>query len=447
MESPTQQLIDILRTSPSVELLKSKNRVPIITFFIETFTEDHKVLAQEVLFQQLSDFIETQHLEEEESEATFEVLFDEKAKHYVRNWLSKGFLTNYQDEQGEVYYELSSHSVKVIDWLWSLKKEEYIGTESKFSSIFHQLKELVEFTNEDRGERLQLLEQRKQALQEQIDKLKRGEEVQVYEEYQIVPRFNQLTQQAKELLSDFKEVEDNFKEITKEIYQKHSGEQTKDAILEFTFDALDQLKNSPQGKSFYAFFAFLVSRQLQDEWEFLTKKLYETLQEKDIRIRDYFLKGMRGHLYHLGRRVDKANEKMAEKLSRIIRENDTIDNQATKQTIRDIKDYLISLSRRQLKPDVSFEIERDVYIRIPFDRRLTYQKKEQGTYKERFENADTTLSDATQLGKLFSDKIIDKEILREHIRTALQQRGQVSLTELINAQGGLKKGLTELIAF
>ena len=447
MESPTQQLIDILRTSPSVELLKSKNRVPIITFFIETFTEDHKVLAQEVLFQQLSDFIETQHLEEEESEATFEVLFDEKAKHYVRNWLSKGFLTNYQDEQGEVYYELSSHSVKVIDWLWSLKKEEYIGTESKFSSIFHQLKELVEFTNEDRGERLQLLEQRKQALQEQIDKLKRGEEVQVYEEYQIVPRFNQLTQQAKELLSDFKEMEDNFKEITKEIYQKHSGEQTKDAILEFTFDALDQLKNSPQGKSFYAFFAFLVSRQLQDEWEFLTKKLYETLQEKDIRIRDYFLKGMRGHLYHLGRRVDKANDKMAEKLSRIIRENDTIDNQATKQTIRDIKDYLISLSRRQLKPDVSFEIERDVYIRIPFDRRLTYQKKEQGTYKERFENADTTLSDATQLGKLFSDKIIDKEILREHIRTALQQRGQVSLTELINAQGGLKKGLTELIAF
>lgn len=447
MESPTQQLIDILMTSPSVELLKSKNRVPMLTFFIETFTEDHKVLAQEVLFQQLSDFIETQHLEEEESEVTFEVLFEEKAKNYVRNWLSKGFLTNYQDEQGEVYYELSSHSVKVIDWLSSLKKEEYIGTESKFSSIFHQLKELVEFTNEDRQERLLLLERRRDALQEQIDKLKRGEEVQVYEEYQIVPRFNQLTQQAKELLSDFKEVEDNFKEITKEIYQKHSGEQTKDAILEFTFDALDQLKNSPQGKSFYAFFAFLVSRQLQEEWEFLTKKLYETLQEKDIPIRDYFLKGMRGHLYLLSRRVDKANDKMAEKLSRIIRENDTIDNQATKQTIREIKDYLISLSRRQLKPDVSFEIERDVYIQIPFDRRLTYQKKEQGTYKERFENADTTLSDATQLGKLFSDKIIDKEILRENIRSVLQQRGQVSLTELINVQGGLKKGLTELIAY
>lgn len=447
MESPTQQLIDILATSPSVELLKSKNRVPMITFFIETFTEDHKVLAQEVLFQRLSDFIETQHLEEEESEATFEVLFDEKAKHYVRNWLSKGFLTNYQDEQGEVYYELSSHSVKVIDWLWSLKKEEYIGTESKFSSIFHQLKELVEFTNEDRQERLQLLEQRKASLQEQIDKLKRGEEVQVYEEYQIVPRFNQLTQQAKELLSDFKEVEDNFKEITKEIYQKHSGEQTKDAILEFTFDALDQLKNSPQGKSFYAFFEFLVSRQLQEEWEVLTKQLYETLQEKDIRIKDHFLRGMRGHLYHLGRRVDKANDKMAEKLSRIIRENNATDNQATKQTIREIKDCLISLSRKQLRPDVSFEIETKANIQIPFDRPLTDQEKEQASYHERFENADTALSDTGQLHKLFSDKIIDKEFIRAHIRSELQQRGQVSLAAIINAQGGLKKGLTELMAY
>ena len=447
MESPIQQLIDILTTSPSVELLRSKNRVPILTFFVETFTEDHKVQGQEVLFQRLSDFIETQHLEEEESEATFEVLFDEKAKHYIRNWLNKGFLTNYQDEQGEVYYELSSHSVKVIDWLWSLKKEEYIGTESKFSSIFHQLKELVEFTNEDREERLQLLEQRKASLQEQIDKLKRGEEVQVYEEYQIVPRFNQLTQQAKELLSDFKEVEDNFKEITKEIYQKHSGEQTKDAILEFTFDALDQLKNSPQGKSFYAFFEFLVSRQLQEEWEVLIRQLYEALQEKDIPIKDYFLRGMRGHLYHLGRRVDKANDKMAEKLSRIIRENNATDNQATKHTIKEIKDFLISLSRKQQIPTVSFEIETDVDIQISFDRRLTDQKKEQATYQERFENANTTLSDAVQLDKLFSDKIINKELIREHIRKVLQEQGQISLATLINANGGLKKGLTELIAY
>ena len=242
-------------------------------------------------------------------------------------------------------------------------------------------------------------------------------------------------------------MEDNFKEITKEIYQKHSGEQTKDAILEFTFDALDQLKNSPQGKSFYAFFEFLVSRQLQEEWEVLIRQLYEALQEKDIPIKDYFLRGMRGHLYHLGRRVDKANDKMAEKLSRIIRENNATDNQATKHTIKEIKDFLISLSRKQQIPTVSFEIETDVDIQISFDRRLTDQKKEQATYQERFENANTTLSDAVQLDKLFSDKIINKELIREHIRKVLQERGQVSLATLINANGGLKKGLTELIAY
>jgi len=451
MESPTQQLIDILMTSPSVELLKSKNRVPIITFFIETFTEDHKVLAQEVLFQQLSDFIETQHLEEEESEATFEVLFDEKAKHYVRNWLSKGFLTNYQDEQGEVYYELSSHSVKVIDWLWSLKKEEYIGTESKFSSIFHQLKELVEFTNEDRQERLQLLEQRKASLQEQIDKLKRGEEVQVYEEYQIVPRFNQLTQQAKELLSDFKEVEDNFKEITKEIYQKHSGEQTKGDILEFTFGALDQLRASPQGKSFYAFWQFLTTNSLREQWQTLIGELYQTLEEKQIRTRDYFLKGMMRNLYHLGRRVDKANDKMAEKLSRIIRESDTTDIQVTKYTIREIKHYLIALSRKKLKEpipsDISFEIEGELEINIPFEKPLNPLKEKQGVYNEHFKNADTSLKDTSQVQELFSDRIVDEEAIRNQMYKLLKEKGQLTLGTLINTQGGIKRGLTELLTY
>ena len=156
---------------------------------------------------------------------------------------------------------------------------------------------------------------------------------------------------------------------------------------------------------------------------------------------------MRGHLYHLGRRVDKANDKMAEKLSRIIRENNATDNQATKHTIKEIKDFLISLSRKQQIPTVSFEIETDVDIQISFDRRLTDQKKEQATYQERFENANTTLSDAVQLDKLFSDKIINKELIREHIRKVLQERGQISLATLINANGGLKKGLTELIAY
>jgi hypothetical protein len=42
-------------------------------------------------------------------------------------------------KEGEIFYELSSHSSKTIDWIASLKKEEYVGTESKFK-IFWSFK-------------------------------------------------------------------------------------------------------------------------------------------------------------------------------------------------------------------------------------------------------------------------------------------------------------------
>ena len=173
----------------------------------------------------------------------------------------------------------------LIGWA-SLKKEEFVGTESKFNNILNQLKELVEFTNEDAEKRIELLEEKKLEIEQQIQQIKVGEDVKVFEEFEIVPRFNQLNHSAKELLSDFKEVEDNFKEITKGIYQKHAdGSLTKSDILEFTFDALEALKESQQGKSFYAFWSFILNPELQHRWENLTKELYKTLEEKSIPVK------------------------------------------------------------------------------------------------------------------------------------------------------------------
>ena len=68
----------------------------------------------------------------------------------------------------------------MIDWLAGLKQEEYIGTESKFKSIISQLRELVEYTNEDREKRLQLLEDKKMEIEHQIQQLQMGEYVKVY---------------------------------------------------------------------------------------------------------------------------------------------------------------------------------------------------------------------------------------------------------------------------
>lgn len=447
----SSKILEILNTSPSVELLRLRNREMIIEFLINTFSNEQGSISTENIHNQLADFLEYKQVEnDEESEINAFDTYEEKAKKYILNWTNKGFLANYPDEQGEVFYELSANSSKAIDWLASLEKEEFIGTESKFNNIFNQLKELVEFTNEDAEKRIELLEEKKLEIEQQIQRIKIGEDVKVFEEFEIVPRFNQLNQSAKELLSDFKEVEDNFKEITKGIYQKHAdGSLTKSDILEFTFDALEALKESQQGKSFYAFWSFILNPELQNRWESLTRELYKTLEEKSIPVNDPFLKGMKKHLHSSGQKVYKANDKMAEKLSRIIRESESSKSEATKSIIQEIKRQLVEISKtkKKIKPDITFEMETEIEINILFERKLTLEQKEEISYTDKPQVANEDITSSNHLNKLFSQSNIDKELLRKRIKDILKEKSQTTLLDVVENYGGLEKGLPELFGY
>lgn len=445
----SSKISEILSDSPSVELLRLRNRDLIITFFIEIFYNQQGVISFENIHSKLADYLEFRQVGNDDENGIEDTdTYEVKAKKYIRKWVSSGFLTNYPDETGEVYYELSSHSSKTLDWLSSLKKQEYIGADSKFKNIFSQLKELVEYSNEDLEKRIQILEKDKLEIEQQIQRLKVGEDIKVFENFEIIPRFNQLTQSAKELFSDFKEVEDNFKEITKDIYQKHADESlSKSHILEYTFDALDELKESQQGKSFYAFWSFLLNPGLQEEWANLTNELYKTLENKEITTNDFFLKGMKKHLHTSGQKVYKANDKMAEKLSRIIRENENSKYEITKNVVQEIKTLLIDLSKKKQKPDISFELETTAGISIPFDRKFTFEPAEDFIYTDKPVLAEGDLTQSNHLDKLFKHSLIDKGVLRARIKNVLKSKEQTTLSEVIETTGGIQKGLPELFGY
>lgn len=388
-----QEIKDILKTSPSIALLCLKNRDWVLEFFIEVFTDQQAIHSSDTLQVALVKYIANNldcieeadeldlendiHLSQDLSVTTYEA----KAKHYIQHWTNKGLLSNYQDDQGTIFYELSSHTNKTLDWLQSLKKEAFIGTESKFKYIFNQLKELVENTNDDVENCIQILEQKKVEIEQQIQRLKIGDDFNVYEEYQITPRVKEINQSAKELLSDFKEVEENFKTITKGIYQQHTeGNLYKSDILQFAFDSLDALKESTQGKSFYAFWSFLLNPSLQQEWDTLVDSLYTMLQDKNIQVDDFFLKRMKKFLHQAGQKVYKANDRMAEKLSRIIRENEASQSVLTKSIIQDIKRSLINLNKQNKQPYIGFQLETSSEIKILFERKITCEKVEQVNY-------------------------------------------------------------------
>lgn len=442
------QLVQTLNNSPSVKLLKMRSAEFFLAFVTSVFDEQ-MAIGEEKLQMLLENWLDNQHEDIIDEDINIETLGESneaKAKRLIKEWTDKGLFANYQNEDGEIIYELSSHTSKVVDWVTSLKKEEYIGTESKFKTLFSQLKDLVEFSNEDREKRLELLRQKKEDIERQIESLEMGEEIEVYENYQIEPRYNSLNKLAKELLSDFKEVDDNFKEIIKQIYKRQTDNEGKKNILNYIFDAYAELKDSQQGKSFYAFWEFLLSSELQKEWDELTDLLYKTLDKRNIDSKDKFLKEMKKHLFDAGEKVSKTNDRMSEKLSLIIRNNGNSDTQATKQVINDIKKLLLNTTQNKERNNASLSYE-VVELNLPLERQLNLTPKQEIEYKNVPTEASLGITELERLDKLYNHHQIDRKILRKRIDIILRENTQTTLAEVIKLNNGIEKGLSELFGY
>lgn len=442
------QLVQTLNNSPSVKLLKMRSAEFFLAFVTSVFDEQ-MAIGEEKLQMLLENRLDNQREDITDEDINIETLGESnetKAKRLIKEWTDKGLFANYQNEDGEIIYELSSHTSKVIDWVTSLKKEEYIGTESKFKTLFSQLKDLVEFSNEDREKRLELLRQKKEDIERQIESLEMGEEIEVYEDYQIEPRYNSLNKLAKELLSDFKEVDDNFKKIIKQIYKRQTENEGKKDILNYIFDAYAELKDSQQGKSFYAFWEFLFSSELQKEWDELTDLLYKTLDKRNIDSKDKFLKEMKKHLFDAGEKVSKTNDRMSEKLSLIIRNNGNSDTQATKQVINDIKKMLLNTAQNKERNNTSLNYE-VIELKLPTERQLNLTPKQEVEYNNIPTEADLDINELERIDKLYNYHQIDRRILRKRIDIILRENTQTTLAEVIEQNNGIEKGLSELFGY
>lgn len=441
------KILEIISNSPSVALLRARQCSMILEFLTGALDET-SAISQENLYNQLAEFLNDKGIDiDEDNNVYLSDTFEEKAEKYVKRWIDSGFLTNYTNDDGEIYYQLSAHTSKAIEWVSGLKREEYIGTESKFKSIITQLKDLVENTNSDKEKRLQYLEAQKLEIEQKIQRLQIGENVEVFEEYQIVPRFQQINKLAKELLSDFKDVDDNFKIIIKEIYQKQIDPSlNKGEILQYTFDALNELKSSSQGKSFYAFWEFLMASEMQFELENLITELFQALKDRNIENNDQFLLNMVTYLYEAGHKVCQSNDKMADKLSHIIRDNETSKTNSTIQTIQEIKNKLIVISKSSKIPIISLDVDDGLDISIPFERKLTVDLSEYADYDQIPEIKAISIDELGALGKVFGNVAIDRKAIVKNIRRLINEEGQTTLSDIIQKYP-LKQGLPELFAY
>lgn len=435
----------------SLKLLRARNLPLIITFLYREYKSNpQSTIPYQQLIQRLGDFLEEiNYAEEDEEVRTGRIIldYDEKAKLYIDRWIDFNYLRNVIDEgTKEPYVLLSKHTEKVFQVFELLREKEFVGTESKFKDIFSKLRDIVENANPDKDKKLLELEKRRLAIEEEIRRIKIEGLVVTYEDFQIQSRFEEVNRLANELIGDFKEVEDNFKEITRKIYEKQQdNDLTKGKLLAETFDSLFELKKTNQGKSFYAFWQFMIDDLSQQEFQQLTKEVYQVLEDRGIGVSSRSLKRLKTLLHQAARKVLDKNGLLADKLSREIVAKDQVEHRKTRELMASIKQLAIKRIGVQSGREHYLAIEFSPEVFLPLERRLG-DRTQENKYSSRPGQASLKFEDLSDLSKIYSSDIIDKKLLLANIHELLSDRSPISLKQVVEIKG-ISKGLAELLAY
>ena len=204
--------------------------------------------------------------------------FPKQARAYLDDWASpqSGWLRKYYPEgTDEPHFDATPAVEKALQWVRGLGQREFVGTESRLNTIFELLRQIVFGTEADPQARIEELTRRKQQLDDEIARIEAGD-LSMLDSTGVRDRYQQFAATARELLADFREVEENFRKLDRQLREKIAGwHGGKGELLDDVLGSRESIAGSYQGKSFQAFYDFLLSQARQEELSGLLDGVHE----------------------------------------------------------------------------------------------------------------------------------------------------------------------------
>lgn len=432
-------LESLRRAHPAWRLLTASNASLIISFLYHCFIRPNtRAVPHEVLAAQLDDHLFQVHAK------LGDTAFPKAGSAYLDDWSSNecAWLRKfYPPGSDEPHYDITPATEKVIDWLSTFRRRQFVGTESRLMTVLDLLHQMTEGMELDPVARIAELEKRKAQIEADIARI-RGGQVLVMDATQVRERFSLMASTARSLLSDFREVEENFRELDRSVRERiATWEQGKGALLEDIFRQSDIIAGSDQGKSFRSFWDFVMSPERQDELSSLLEAVLALEAVKQIEP-DRRLSRIHYDWLEAGEVAQRTVSRLSEQLRRYLDDQAFLENRRIMQLIRSIEQ--LAIATRNSSPQGAFyELDDSApEINLPLDRPLFSPPfKAELTSEIVLEGNQVIAADA-----LFEQVYIDKVRLESCIRMQLQTRRQISLGQLIEAHP-LEQGLAEVVAY
>jgi hypothetical protein len=113
-------------------------------------------------------------------------------------------------DSDEPHFDLTPSTEKAILWIPSLTERPFVGTESRLLMLIELLRQMSEGSATDPETRIAKLLERRAAIDREVARVREGAAPPL-DDTALKDRFQQFTQLARELLTDFREVEQNFR--------------------------------------------------------------------------------------------------------------------------------------------------------------------------------------------------------------------------------------------
>ena len=432
--------LDLLRHShPAWRLLRSDHAPLVASFLHRAFVVPNvRVMAQADLAEALEDelFGLRQRLGTD--------AFPKPALDYLNDWAAndKGWLRKfYPQGSDEPHFDLTPATEKAIAWLASLTERAFVGTESRLLTLFELLKQMSEGSETDPEARIAELRKRRDEIDVEVARILAGD-IPLLDDTGLKDRFQQFMNLARELLSDFREVEHNFRGLDRRVRERIAlWDGAKGALLEEIMGERDAIADSDQGKSFRAFWDFLMSSRRQEE---LTQLLERVLALPPVAELKPDARTRRVHYDWLeaGEHTQRTVAQLSQQLRRFLDDQAWLENRRIMDILHGIEAQALALRDTPPAGDFLEVADSAAAIELPMERPLYTPPLKPNLADVVLETGDTEVDAAA----LFSQVTIDKAALSRHVRQALQERSQITLRELLETRP-LSQGLAELVAY
>ena len=370
--------------------------------------------------------------------------YPKTALDYLDDWADpeKGWLRKfYQPDADEPCFDLTPATEKAVAWLASLTERSFVGTESRLLTLFELLRQMSAGAEADPEVRIEELRRRRDEIDAEIERVRSGD-LPLLGDTALKDRFQQFMQMAQELLADFRQVEQNFRSLDRGTRERIAlWEGSKGELLEDIMSKRDGIEDSDQGRSFHAFWEFLMSNARQEE---LTRLLERVLALDAVAEMNPAARTRRVHYDWLEacEHTQRTVARLSAQLRRFLDDRAWLENRRIMDILHGIETKTLEL--RQSPPrDAFMSIDSPAAdVRLPMERRL-YRPPVKPLIADIELDAGDENVDASAL---FTQVLIDKPRLARHVRNALQSRSQITLRDLCELQP-LQHGLAELVAY